>query len=56
MGDLPLAFKDYLLALSASERPETKAAEGKGLVVRAWWGLKLVGGGSLNSQTDLPQS
>ncbi|CED84682.1 Uncharacterized conserved protein [Phaffia rhodozyma] len=35
-GDLPLAFKAYLLCLSLSE----KSSDGKGMVVRCWFGLK----------------
>ena len=43
MGDLPLAFKSYLLCLSLTERvADGSKDQGKGLAVRAWWGVKLV--------------
>ena len=48
LGDLPLAFKSYLLCLSLTERvKDGSEGQGKGLAVRAWWGVKLV---SLNEQ------
>jgi len=43
LGDLPLAFKSYLLCLSLTERvKDGSEGQGKGLAVRAWWGVKLV--------------